>query len=449
MRAAFTNTSSSAARSRAAGAACGLAICVPANVWAKNSAKNARAGGCSVVKSTGCARVSGRSHAPRARHTHLEYRERERALRDEPRVQPRDVAAPALRDLLCAVERARAVADALEHFRAADTSLAERAEEVPERELERDLVRVRLCAQVREQECIIRVVCLLLRARTHGQRRAAAASGAGNVRYRNSAARRVQPRVAGPRSVRAAQGARMRRRSPVCMRTVSLAHTLRCSNTHVATHKHDEHTPADVRVHALLPCEREQRALRGRLIPRRSGCHARSVGRLTVDERITAPRCADKPPAPARVRRAEVRERHPERLVRAHCRRCQHRAARHARRSDAPLRRRASPARNLDMRSSASAPPLAPAPPVLRSLLFFRFDSVSSMKRVRELRARSQRDAEKGTRGGAPERVLVPFNARLHEQHDVLERARVVRAQLRAGVCTRRVSKARNLDTCA
>ena len=90
----------------------------------------------------------------------LEDGERAAVLREPPAERARDVAHARGGDGLDVEARAGVLAEALEDLGAADGRLAEVAEEVPEAELERDLVRVREAAELLADEGVVRVVLL-------------------------------------------------------------------------------------------------------------------------------------------------------------------------------------------------------------------------------------------------------------------------------------------------
>lgn len=87
---------------------------------------------------------------------YLQDRQRAAVLGQPPRVRPRNIPHPRIRDLL-QVEPNDVVLDVLQHLCAADVRLAEVAQEVPQAELERDLVRVRVPAEVLHDEGVVRV----------------------------------------------------------------------------------------------------------------------------------------------------------------------------------------------------------------------------------------------------------------------------------------------------
>ena len=114
------------------------------------------------MKSTGCSVFSILIHKQHNTciRTDLQDGERAAVFGDPPPVRTRDVAQPRRRDALHV--EPRVLAEVLDHLRAADSGLAEVAQEDPQAELQRDPVRVRRAAELLRDEGVVRVVRLLL-----------------------------------------------------------------------------------------------------------------------------------------------------------------------------------------------------------------------------------------------------------------------------------------------
>lgn len=219
--------------------------------------------------------------------TYLENGQCNTVLCEPPRIRLRDVAHARVRDLLQVKPELRAVVlHVLEHLRAADVCLAEVAQEVPQAELQRDLVRVGVAAEVLDDEGVVRVEGLLVSD--------AMQDDADNLALLNLGQFELGEAFAGV--------------DVVLTNRCELGQTLKDSFAYLAAHEHDEYAPPDIGVHSLLLRQFEEHVLR-RLD--RLRCGSLRIGLLlTVYERISAPGRSDEPPLAFALGRVQVLKRH-------------------------------------------------------------------------------------------------------------------------------------------